>query len=316
MRTQYLIQRILLVIPTLFLILVGIFLMLYIAPGDPVELLVDMEVEYVPEEVLDKIRKDLGLDQPLHIQFIQYVNRILHGDLGTSFRNNLPVAQIIASSIKPTIYLAIAGLCIAFLIGLPAGIISAYRPNTLIDYLVLTFSITGLSAPNFWIGILFIYFFAYKLPLFPIMGMGEDNLLSTLYHLVMPACAIGWRSAGLLARLTRSAMLEVLGQDYVRTAHAKGLRKRKVLVVHVLRNAAIPIIATSGTMFAFMLTGSVVIETVFSRTGLGFLIFQGIYNRDFPVVRGLVLLFGVTIIAVNLLADILIGLIDPRVSYD
>jgi ABC-type dipeptide/oligopeptide/nickel transport system permease component len=316
MRTEYILQRLLLLIPTLFGILLGVFLMLHLAPGDPVDMLVDFDRDVVSEEQLDLIREQLGLNRPLYIQFFDYVYGVLQGDLGTSYRTKLPVTEEIVPNVMPTLQLALAGISVAIVIGVPAGIIAAFRPNTILDYFTLTASMVGLSAPNFWLGILFIYVFAFQLSLFPMIGEGSGSPQVILHHLVLPALVIGLSGAALLARLTRSAMLDILGEDFIRTAYAKGLRERVVLFTHSLRNAAIPIVAAAGTMFAFQLTGSVVVETVFSRRGLGRLVVFSIYNRDFPMVQGLILLFGFTIAIVNLFSDILIGLLDPRVSYD
>jgi ABC-type dipeptide/oligopeptide/nickel transport system permease component len=290
--------------------------MLHFAPGDPVEMLVDIEREEVSVEQLARIRTQLGLDRPLHVQFLDYVSGVLRGDLGTSYRTRLPVTREIIPNTMPTVYLALAGIFVAILIGVPAGIIAAYRPNSILDYLTLTASMVGLSAPNFWLGILFIYLFAFYLPIFPMIGEGSGSPEVILKHLVLPSLVLGLSGAALLARLTRSAMLDALGEDYVRTAYAKGLRERVVLFTHALRNAAIPIIAAGGTMFAFLLTGSVVVETVFSRRGLGRLVVSSIFNRDFPMVQGLIIVFGFTIAITNLSSDMLVGLIDPRVSYD
>jgi peptide/nickel transport system permease protein len=316
MRTRYIIQRLLLLIPTLFGILLGVFLMLHLAPGDPVDMLVNIERETVSEEQLARIRSQLGLDRPLYVQFIDYVAGVLQGDLGTSYRTRLPVTREILPNVMPTVYLALSGITIAILVGVPAGIIAAYRPNSILDYFTLTASMVGLSAPNFWLGILFIYLFAFYLPIFPMVGEGSGSPQVILHHLVLPSLVLGLSGAALLARLTRSAMLDALGEDFVRTAYAKGLRERVVLFTHALRNAAIPLIAAGGTMFAFQLTGSVVVETVFSRRGLGRLVVYSIFNRDFPMVQGLILVFGFTIALTNLVSDLLIGLMDPRVSYD
>jgi ABC-type dipeptide/oligopeptide/nickel transport system permease component len=202
------------------------------------------------------------------------------------------------------------------LIGVPAGVISAVWPNTPVDYFTLTASMVGLSAPSFWLGILALYLFAFRLRIFPIMGDGQGSLPSVLQHLVLPALVIGAHSSALLARLTRASMLEVLNQDYIRTARSKGLTRRMVVIRHALRNAAIPVTAAIGTMFAYLLTGSVVIEMVFSRRGLGWLMVTSINGRDFPLVQGLILVFGTIIVLVNLITDLLIGAIDPRVSHE
>jgi peptide/nickel transport system permease protein len=213
------------------------------------------------------------------------------------------------------VHLALAGVVVALLIGLPAGIISAVRRNTAADYLTLSVAVIGLSAPSFWIGILLLYVFSFRLRWFPILGGGDGTLASTMVHLVLPAVVVGASLGALIARLTRSAMLEALNQDYVRTARAKGLPGRLVVIRHVLRNAGITLVAAASTMFAYLLTGSVVVEIVFSRKGLGQLMITAITGRDFPLAQALILVFGTVIVVVNLFTDIAMSFLDPRVSY-
>lgn len=312
---RYVVERLVLLVPTLLGILLGVFLLLHLAPGDPVEVLADTQTEHIPKEQLDLIRKDLGLDRPLYVQYLKYVGRVIHGDLGTSFRTRLPVMDDIVMGIGPTARLALGGMVVALLIGLPVGVISALKRNTMADYASLSLAVVGLSAPSFWIGMLFLYFFAFRLRWFPLMGDGEGSLVSTVTHLVLPALVVGASLGALLARLTRSAMLEVLGQDYVRTARAKGLPGLIIVARHVLRNAAITLVAAASTMFAHLLTGSVVVEVVFSRRGLGWLMINAITGRDFPLAQGLILVFGVIIVLVNLATDLFMGYLDPRASY-
>jgi peptide/nickel transport system permease protein/oligopeptide transport system permease protein len=312
---RYVAQRLLLLIPTLFGIMVLVFLMLHLAPGDPVEMLVEGTSALAPKQLLDLIRSDLGLDRPLHEQFLRYVGRVLRGDLGMSYRTKMPITLDIERNVGSTLVLATAGIVVALLVGVPAGMISALRRNTATDYATLTAAMVGLAAPSFWIGILFLYVFGYRLGWFPIIGGGRGGLLSIVHHLVLPAVVIGLGLAALIARLTRSSTLEVLGQDYVRTARAKGLAGTFIVLKHVLRNAAIPVVAAAGTMFAYLLTGAVVVEIVFSRRGLGQLMVAAINGRDFPLVQGLILVFGAIIVLVNLATDLLLAALDPRVSY-
>ncbi|MGH2403495.1 MAG: ABC transporter permease [bacterium] len=313
--TRYVAERVLLLIPTLLGILLGVFLMLHAAPGDPVEALVDIHSELIPKEQLERIRSDLGLDRPLFEQYVGYVGRVMRGDLGTSFRTHLPITEDLKLNFKPTLHLAFAGLAVAVCIGLPAGIISAVKRNTAADYLTLSVAMVGLSAPSFWIGILLLYVFSFRLRWLPIMGGGDGSIMSTALHLILPALVVGTGLGALIARLTRSAMLEAMTQDYVRTAEAKGLPSRSVIIKHVLRNAGITLVAAASTMFAYLLTGSVVVEIVFSRKGLGQLMISAISGRDFPLAQALILVFGAAIVLVNLFTDILMGLLDPRVSY-
>jgi ABC-type dipeptide/oligopeptide/nickel transport system permease component len=314
---RYVVRRLLFLFPTLFGMLVVVFMLLHITPGDPVEMLLDTDREFIPQEQIDAIRKDLGLDRPLHEQFIRYVGKVIQGDLGNSYRSKRPVLEHVKLNMVQTAHLALAGIFMSILIGIPAGIISAVKPNTIIDYVTLTISMIGLCAPTFWLGILALYVFAFQLKVFPMMGDGTGGgPLAILRHLALPATVIGAHSAALLGRLTRSSMLDALNQDYIRTAHSKGLSSRVVVVRHALRNAAIPVTAAAGTMFAYLLTGSVVVEMVFSRKGLGWLMVTAINGRDFPLVQGLILVFGSIIILSNLVTDLVIGAIDPRVSHD
>jgi ABC-type dipeptide/oligopeptide/nickel transport system permease component len=314
---RYVTERVLLLIPTLLGILIGVFLMLHAAPGDPVEALMDIQTELIPKEQIEQIRRDLGLDRPLYEQYLKYVGRVVRGDLGTSFRTQLPILDDIKLNFMATVHLALGGLAVALLIGLPAGIISAVRRNTIADYLTLSVAVVGLSAPSFWIGILLLYVFSFRLRWFPILagGGGDGSLASTMVHLVLPAIVVGASLGALIARLTRSAMLEALNQDYVRTARAKGLPGRTVVAKHVLRNAGITLVAAASTMFAYLLTGSVVVEIVFSRKGLGQLMITAITGRDFPLAQALILVFGTVIVVVNLFTDIAMTFLDPRVSY-
>jgi peptide/nickel transport system permease protein len=312
---KFVLERLLLLIPTLLGILLGVFLLLHLAPGDPVEVLVDTQSELIPKEQLERIRHDLGLDRPLYEQYFKYVGRVLRGDLGTSFRTRLPVLDDIRLGIIPTMQLAVAGMIVAVTVGLSAGIVSALKRNTAADYATLSLAMVGLSAPSFWTGLLLLYVFSFRLRWFPLIGQGDGSFASTTLHLILPAIVVGASLGALLARLTRSAMLEVLGQDYVRTAQAKGLPGRDVVSKHVLRNAAITLVAAASTMFAYLLTGAVVVEIVFSRRGLGWLMINAITGRDFPLAQGLILVFGTIIVLANLVTDLFLGYLDPRVSY-
>lgn len=312
---RYAAQRVLLLIPTLLGILLGVFLMLHAAPGDPVEALVDLQAQLIPQEQLDRIRKDLGLDRPLYEQYVRYVARVVRGDLGVSFRTRLPIVDDIRLNLMTTVYLALAGFTVALLIGVPAGIVSAIRRNTAADYATLSVAIVGLSAPSFWTGTLLLYAFSFRLRWFPLLGAGDGTLLSTLRHLVLPALVVGLSLGALIARLTRSAMLEALTQDHVRTARAKGLSGSTVVFKHVFKNASITLVAAASTLFAYLLTGSVVVEIVFARRGLGQLMIHAISGRDFPLAQALMLVFGTVIVVVNLFTDLALGLLDPRVSY-
>jgi peptide/nickel transport system permease protein len=311
----YIARRLLVLIPTLFGMVLAVFLLVHAAPGDPIMLLFDVNVEQVSQEQIDRLRAQHGLDRPLHEQFVAYVGRVLQGDLGRSIRANAPVIDEIRRNVRPTLELALSGLLVGLLIGVSAGVLAAMWPNSVIDYTVLTSAILGLAAPNFWLGIILLYVFSFQLGWFPIAGEGSGDLVSTVRHLTLPAFVVGTSMAALIARLTRSAMLEVLGLDFIRTARAKGLQPAVVVLKHAFRNAAIPIVTATSALTAFLFTGSVIVEVVFSRRGLGALIVTAINARDFPLVQGLILLFGTTIVLFNLFGDLVCGWLDPRVTY-
>jgi len=311
----YLVQRLLSTFPTVVGVVTLAFLLIHIAPGDPAELLLGDYTGVTPQ-VLADLRARLGLDRPLVVQYLTYVGSVLSGDLGKSFRTNQSVMSEIAAQAPFTVVLAAAGVLLAIVVGVPFGIVSAVRRNSLTDYMTSTIAMLWLSSPSFWFGILLIYFLAYKLGWFPVFGAGSPgDWRSLASHLVLPAAAIGVRSAALIARMTRASMLEVLHQDYVRTARAKGLGHYAVVYRHALRNAAIPVITIIGLDIAYLLGGAVVIETVFARPGLGKLVVDAIYARDYPMVQGAIMIFAFGILATNLLVDLSYAVVDPRIRY-
>jgi len=311
----YLVQRLLVTLPTVLGVVTLAFLLIHIAPGDPAELLLGDYTGVTPQ-VLADLRMRLGLDRPMPVQYLTYVASVLRGDLGRSFRTNQPVLSEIVVQAPFTVVLAAAGVLLAILVGVPFGIVAAVRRNSPVDYLTTTVAMLWLSGPSFWFGILLIYFLAYKLGWFPVFGAGTwGDWRSLLSHLVLPAVAVGVRSAALIARMTRSSMLEILHQDYVRTARAKGLTGRTIVYRHALRNAAIPILTIVGLDIAYLLGGAVVMETVFARPGLGKLVVDAIYARDYPMVQGAILVFAFGILIVNLLVDLSYALVDPRIRY-
>ncbi|MDR7418414.1 MAG: ABC transporter permease [Armatimonadota bacterium] len=312
---SYLVQRVLVTVPTVVGVITLAFLLVHIAPGDPAELMLGDYIGVSPQ-VLSEVRERLGLDRPIGTQYVTYVAQVARGDLGRSFRTNQPVAAEIAVQAPFTVVLAVAGVVLAVLLGVPAGIVTAMQRNTPTDYVTMTVAMIWLSSPSFWFGILLIYVFAYRLGWFPVFGAGAwGDWRSLAVHLVLPAAAIGVRSAALIARMTRSSMLEVLNQDYIRTARAKGLASAAVVLRHALRNAAIPVITVIGLDIAYLLGGAVVTETVFSRPGLGKLVVDAIYARDYPMVQGAIMVFAIGILLVNLLVDLSYALVDPRVRY-
>lgn len=304
---SYIIRRLLLSIPVLIGVVTLVFLSLRLMPGDPALI---MAGEAAPQEVVQRLRDQLGLDRPLLVQYGIYMGNLLRGDLGQSVRTRRPVLREISVRFPATMELAAASMAIAVFIGLIAGLVSATRQYSLLDYGTMVIALLGISVPVFWFGLMAMWFFSVRLGWFPVAGRG------TLRHIVLPAITLGAMSAGMIARMTRSSMLEVMRQDYVRTARAKGMSERVVQLKHALRNALIPVMTVTGLQFGTLLGGSVLTETVFTWPGVGRLMVDSIMNRDYPVVQGAVLLIAVVFTAVNLLVDIMYSLVDPRIRYD
>ena len=283
-----------------------VFLLVHLS-GDPVLLMVPSDA---PREVVDATRRALGFDRPLLEQYARYVGNAVQGDLGVSLRINRPVATLIRERLPATIVLTFAALVLATVLAIPAGIVSAVRRGTVIDRLAMIGAVGGQAVPIFWLALLLIAFFGVQLRWLPVYGYG------TFAHLVLPAVSLSTVIVGRLARVVRSSMLEVLGQDYVRTARAKGLGDGRVLFLHALRNAAIPIVTLLGLQFAQLLGGAVVTETIFAWPGVGRLVVEAIFNRDFPVVQGVVLVVSLIFVVVSLLIDVAYALLDPRVRTE
>jgi len=275
--------------------------------GDPVLLMVSSDA---PPDVVATTRHALGFDRPLHRQFTDYVARAARGDLGVSLRSSLPVATLIRERLPATVELTVAALLIAVAVAIPAGIVSAVKRGSALDRLAMVGAVAGQAVPIFWLALLLIAFFGVYLRWLPVFGRGS------LAHLVLPAVSLSTVILGRLARLVRSSMLEVLGQDYVRTARAKGVGEVRVLAGHALKNAAIPIVTLLGLQFAQLLGGAVVTETIFAWPGIGRLVVEAIFNRDFPVVQGVVLVVSLIFVAVNLLVDLAYVALDPRVRSE
>ena len=301
----YLARRILAVVPVLFGVTLAVFSMLFLVPGDPVKM---MLAEFVtsPDQIAE-MRAQLHLDEPLPQQYGRFVVNALRGDLGTSIRSRRPVATEIAENVASTAQLALASMAIAVAIGVPLGLLAALFRNTWLDVGSMVVALLGVSMPSFWLGLLMIFVFSLHLAWFPATGGGD------LLHLVLPSLTLGTIASAIIARLTRSSMLEVLGQDYVRTARAKGLAWWGVVVRHALKNALIPIITIFGLQFGNLLAGAVIVETVFSRPGLGRLIVGGILAKDFPLVQGTVLFVAASYVMINVLVDFAYAFVDPRI---
>jgi len=304
--TNYLTRRLLQLIPVLIGVSIVIFLLLHMIPGDPARAFLGPDATAADVAMF---RQRLGLDQPLHVQYLRFIGGLLHGDLGRSIRTDAPVAEELATRYPVTLELTAVAALVMVLIGLPAGIISATRPNSLIDNGVMILSLGGVSVPIFWLGLMLILLFSVRLGILP--SGGNDGLR----YFILPGLALGLSSAAILARLTRSAMLEVVNQDYIRTARAKGLGKRIIIYRHALRNALIPVVTIVGLEIGGLLAGAVLTETVFAINGIGRYIVQAINERDYPVVQGAVLILALSFVLVNLFVDILYAVIDPRISY-
>jgi peptide/nickel transport system permease protein len=303
----FILRRLLLSIPTLFGVLVVAFLLLYVAPGDPVMAMVG---ERADEATIARLRAELRLDDPLPVQFGHYIGGILKGDLGKSYITNRPIRQDILERFPKTLQLAGAAMLLATVLGVTLGVLSGRRPGSAIDRFGLAIAYLGISFPVYWVGLLLILLFAVTLHWLPPSGFGG------IRYLALPALALGMRSIAFLARMTRSAMLDALGADYVRTARAKGLSEFVVVARHALRNAMIPIITVLGLDFGAYLTGSILTETIFSWPGLGRYVVNAIARRDLPAIQGSVLFLSAVFVLVNLITDIAYAKADPRVSYN
>lgn len=304
--TTYLIRRFLLALPVLLITAFLVFLALHLSPGDPVEVIVG---PIAPPEVREAVRQKLGLDQPLPIQFFRYLSHVAQGDLGQSILNKRDVSELIAQKLPVTIELGATAFLLTYALGIPLGTIAALKRNSFLDWFTMIMALLGVSVPAFWLGLLLMYMFAVNLQLLPPTGYGEWR------HLILPALALGLPYVGRVARITRSAMLEVIGQDYIRTARAKGLRELGVVFRHALRNSLIPIISLMGLDFGYILGGSVVIEHVFARAGVGDMIVRSINSRDFPVLQGCMFVLTIGIILGNILADVAYVVVDPRIRH-
>lgn len=311
--TRYVIRRLASTIPTLLAAFMIVFLLTRFVPGDPVRIILQ---EQASAETYEAVEKQLGLDKSVGEQLVASFTDLARFDLGTSFHNRRPVSDNISARILPTVYLTVGALIVSAIIGIPAGMIAARYRGRWPDFVSMIAALLSLCAPSFWLAILLIMLFSLKLGLLPTFGVGDSgDPLSIVKHLVLPSIALGTSAAGLVARVTRSAMLEVLSEDYVRTARAKGLSERVVVYKHALLNATIPITTIFGLEVITLLTGTVIIEKVFARQGLGQLLVDSILTRDYPQIQGVLLLFVFMATAVNLIVDLLYAYLDPRIRY-
>jgi len=294
-------------VPVLFGVSFLVFMMLHMVPGDPVQIMLS-DVQSTPQQI-SQLRAQLHLDEPLPQQYERFMLSVLAGDLGVSIRSKRPVVSEIGDNLQSTLELAVAAFGVAAVLGVTLGVIAAVERDRWLDLGPMVLALIGVSMPSFWLGLLLIFLFSLRLGWLPATGGGD------LAHLVLPALTLGLGASAVMARLTRSSMLEVLHQEFMTTARAKGLRETTVLVRHGLKNALIPVVTIFGLQFGGLLAGTVVVETVFARPGLGRLIVSAILAKDFPVVQGVILLTAATYVIVNLLVDLAYGLIDPRIRY-
>lgn len=313
----YLIRRILFGIPVIIGVMTLVFFSLHLSPGDPVELLIPPDMPgAAAHEIADQIRARYGLDQPLHIQYFSYVKMVLSLDFGNSIRTGHPVATSLLQRFPATLELTIFSLTLGIMIGIPSGIIAAVRQNSIVDSLTMTVALLGVALPNFWIGLLLMLLFSLNLGWLPVSGRGAEFFSwQSFKHLILPGITLGISTIGILARLTRSAMLDVLKEDYIRTARAKGLSSQIVIYRHALKNALIPVVTILGLQFGALLAGAVIVETIFAWPGIGRYMVYGITGSDFPVVQGGVLFISISFVFVNLMVDFIYIFLDPRITY-
>ena len=310
----YVIRRLLATIPVMCVVGIVVFLLLHLTPGDPATVIAG---DYARPEDIARIRAALGLDQPMHIQFFTWAGAVLQGDLGISIFSNLPVSKLIVQRLEPTIALSISTMIFAILVAVPMGIVAAWSAGTWIDRLVMLFAVLGFSVPVFVIGYVFMYLFALKLGWFPVQGYKSigDGFWPFLQSIILPTVALGVVYTALIARITRASVLEVLSEDYIRTAKAKGLDNPGLLRRHALKNAAIPIVTIIGIGVALLIGGVVVTESVFNIPGLGRLTIDAVLRRDYPIIQGVILVFSGVYVFVNLAIDLSYTFLDPRIRY-
>jgi peptide/nickel transport system permease protein len=309
---SFLIKRLLATIPTILLVTIAVFMILRLTPGGPA---VAMLGDQASPEAVAALEHQLGLDKPLYVQYFHWLGNALHGDLGRSAFGNQPVTELIVQRIVPTLELSILALIVSLLIGITAGIVAAVKHNTAVDAVSSLLAILGVSTPSFWLAILLVLIFSIKLSWLPALGYVSpfSDLATNLKDMLLPSVTLGVILAAVVTRFTRASMLDALYQDYVRTARSKGLEERKVVVRHALSNAMIPIVTVVGLELGGLLSGAVIIETIFSLPGNGQLLVTSIFNRDFPVVQGLVVVIATVFIVVNVVVDVVYALIDPRI---
>jgi peptide/nickel transport system permease protein len=312
--TRYVIQRIIGMMAVMFTVVTIVFVIVRVAPGDPAAVMLGPDA--TPADIA-ALRERLGLDQPLVVQYVYFLGQLLRGDLGQSIFLNMPVLSALGERAEPTFFLTVFSILIASIIALPVGILSAYRRGSLFDQLATTLAMLAASIPSFWLGLILIQVFAVRLGWFPVSGYGgpDASFLTRLSHLVLPALALGVVSSALITRFTRASMLDVLNDDYVRTARSKGMGEFRVVMKHAFKNALIPVLTVVGLTAALLISGAIVTETVFGLPGVGNLVVSAVLRRDYPVIQGALLVIAALYVLINFVIDMLYLLIDPRVRY-
>ncbi|SMX22521.1 ABC transporter permease [Boseongicola aestuarii] len=280
-------------------------LLIHAVPGDPVQIMYAQSQGTTPEQI-EQVRRSLGLDRSIPVQYLMYLERLFQGDLGNTIRGGQPVLEVIMQRLPNTLVLAVASMFIAIVIGVPIGFLAAYREGTIVDIGLMVLAIAGISMPHFWLGLMLLFFFALELGWLPVSGNGPMNL-------ILPALTLGLSNAAIFARLTRSSMIDVMNQDFVQTAFAKGLPKAIVLRRHVLRAGLLPVVTMMGLQFAFMMGGAIVVENIFSWNGVGRMAVEAIFQRDYPIIQGFILTFSVVVVVVAIAVDALYAVLDPRI---
>lgn len=311
---QYVIRRILVSVPILLLVVTIIFLLVRAMPGGPAQAVLG---DYASKEAVDALEKEMGLKDPLHVQYLRFLGDLVLGNLGKSIINGSPIAPEVARVLPHTLALTASAILFGVIFGIPLGVLTALKRNTLLDYLGRTFSLTGVSIPSFFLGILLMLVFSIKLDLFPVLGAREmKSIWDNLYHLILPSVTLGLMMTAYITRTTRSSLLNVLEEDYVRTARAKGMRERIVLYGHALRNALIPVISFIGVYAIVLIGSSVLVEIVFSRPGLGKMMVGAIKQRDYMTLQSVMVIYASLVVVINLLTDLSYGFVDPRIRHE
>jgi len=311
---RFVLGRLAAVLPVLVLVTAGVFFLIHLTPGDPIDA---MMAESVDPGVKAELSRQLGLDQPIHVQYVRWMGRLLHGDLGRSIRNNQPVAEDVSRRLRPSLELALLAMLIALVVAFPLGILSAARRNTPIDGAGTTFALIGICMPNFLIALLLIFLFGVTLRWLPVSGYTDpfEEPVNGLRSLAMPAVTLGLALAAVITRTLRSSLIEALSEDYVRTGRAKGLSERTILGRHALKNSLIPVVTVLGLQLGGLIGGAVITEYVFALPGVGRLVVDAVFARDYPLVQGVVLLIALGYILTNLVVDLAYGWLDPRIRY-